>query len=209
MVRKHSAANGSHATGKRKETATKDDDRCTFRSQKNEIGQLTGLDTSSLPNSKCPKGSYASNLSKDWRKKINQLNHTGTSSKRSTTDIHAEQDNSIHMSHVDELPDNVIDIPPLSTAAGHSRSSSYSSITHNAGLSTREQSTVSGEFDHDETDEQIAAARKTRGPIGDSTGGRTKGNLLPQQAVNLEAKGRERTTKLVSNFRANFGVQPH
>ncbi|KAF9233161.1 hypothetical protein BU15DRAFT_80409 [Melanogaster broomeanus] len=166
MVRKHSAAKGSHASGnlKRKETATNelsDNDRATSKRQ---------------------KGSYASNLSKDWKKKVNQLQSTGTSGKKI-------------QSGTDGVPEDSVDLPPFAT--GHSRSSSYSSTTHYAGFSTREQSTVSGEFDHDEADEQVTAARRTRGPVADGVGSGTKGNSHAQQGVNSELKGRERTTKLM------------
>ncbi|KIJ10856.1 hypothetical protein PAXINDRAFT_16190 [Paxillus involutus ATCC 200175] len=145
--------------------------------------------------SKHQKGSYASNLSKDWKKKINQLQSTSTNGKKNLTEIHGELED---MSCVDDVPEDIIDLPPFSTATGHSRSSSYSSTTHYTGVSTREQSTVSGEFDRDETDDQVTAARKIRGPVGDRVGsGATKAKPHAQQAVNLELKGRERTTKLM------------
>ncbi|KIJ07414.1 hypothetical protein PAXINDRAFT_19390 [Paxillus involutus ATCC 200175] len=189
MVRKHGAAKGSHTSGKRKETAVNE------------------LSDNEWPASKHQKGSYASNLSKDWKKKINQLQSTSTNGKKNLTEIHGELED---MSRVDDVPEDIIDLPPFSTATGHSRSSSYSSTTHYTGVSTREQSTVSGEFDRDETDDQVTAARKIRGPVGDRVGsGATKAKPHAQQAVNLELKGRERTTKLVSNFSAIIRGQPH
>ncbi|KIJ12362.1 hypothetical protein PAXINDRAFT_14838 [Paxillus involutus ATCC 200175] len=187
MVHKHSAAKGSHASGKQKET------------------MMNELSDDERPTSKRQKGSYASNLSKDWKKKMNQLQSTGTSSKTNpshpgpTNTIHAQLSDSVHMSSTDEIPEDVDDLPPYSTAKpGHSRSSSYSSTTHYTGFSTREQSTVSGEFDHDETDDQVTAARKTRGSVGNRVGSGAKGNPHTQlEAVNSELKGRERTTKLM------------
>ncbi|KAF8833023.1 hypothetical protein BDN67DRAFT_1018041 [Paxillus ammoniavirescens] len=116
---------------------------------------------------------------------MNQLQSTGTSGKTNP--------------NRDEIPEDVVDLPPFSTAKpGHSRSSSYSSTTHYTGFSTREQSTVSGEFDDDETEDQVTAARKTRGSVGDRVGSGAKGNPhTPLEVVNSELKGRERTTKLM------------